>query len=189
MPLRQRFSTWSSASCSGSCATARHAEQAAAKLARLCASSFSATLQSRSAGRESNAGGSSASAFTSMFSGRARRASLGRRARFRCRVRYKKFGARISRERIRNGPHWRETREETCVVRQPESISLEACRSPCPRLEHTLLRSVEELTVVVDHLLRLRVRVRVVRVRVVRVRVRIRVRVKGEGKELGLGLG
>ena len=100
----------------------------------------------------------------------------------------KKFGARISRERIRNGPHWRETREETCVVRQPESISLEACRSPCPRLEHTLLRSVEELTVVVDHLLRLRVRVRVVRVRVVRVRV-VRVRVKGEGKELGLGLG
>lgn len=48
----------------------------------------------------------------------------------------------------------------------PESISLEACRSPCPRLEHTLLRSVEELTVVVDHLLRVRVRVVGVRVRV-----------------------
>ena len=87
MPLRQRFSTWSSASCSGSCATARHAEQAAAKLARLCASSFSATLQSRSSGRESNAGGSSASAFPSMFSGRAR-PPVSDGARFRCRVEF-----------------------------------------------------------------------------------------------------
>ena len=90
MPLRQRFSTWSSASCSGSCATARHAEQAAAKLARLCASSFSATLQSRSAGRESNAGGSSASAFTTSFFGTGAAREFSDGARFRCRVRYQK---------------------------------------------------------------------------------------------------
>ena len=89
-PLRQRFSTWSSASPNGSCATARHAEQAAAKLARLRVSSFSATLQSRSAGRESNAGGSSASAFRTSFFGTGAAREFSDGARFRCRVRYQK---------------------------------------------------------------------------------------------------